>query len=310
MAMISYAQNQEDVRLRRAFRGHDRGFYVDAGAAHPVFDSVTKTFSLAGWRGVNIEPLPDLFALLCADRPHDVNLNVGLSSAAGTLAFYRVPACDGWSTFSPEVAAGLARGGAVIEEVRMPVRTLADVCAEHARGLIDFLKVDVEGHERAALTGGDWGRYRPRVVVVEATESNSPVPNHHLWEDVLLGAGYLFVAFDGVNRYYVRPEDRHLAEALALPVSVLDDFVPYRYQHQIDALRGEVDRRIGELLQFHADVAAKELHLALQQKQIGALERRLEPLLALEPVGPRLRGLALRLHRLALRLRWRGASRP
>ena len=49
MQMISYAQNHEDVLLRRAFPDQDAGFYLDVGAAHPVIDSVTKHFYDRGW---------------------------------------------------------------------------------------------------------------------------------------------------------------------------------------------------------------------------------------------------------------------
>ena len=48
--MISYAQNFEDVLLARAFRNRDRGFYIDVGAWHPVFDSVTASIAWSSAR--------------------------------------------------------------------------------------------------------------------------------------------------------------------------------------------------------------------------------------------------------------------
>lgn len=50
--MLSYAQNAEDVVLRRAFVAVDIGFYFDVGAGHPVEDSVTHHFYERGWRGI------------------------------------------------------------------------------------------------------------------------------------------------------------------------------------------------------------------------------------------------------------------
>ena len=44
MTFIFYAQNFEDVLLRRALRGVEAGFYVAVGASHPDADSVTRAF--------------------------------------------------------------------------------------------------------------------------------------------------------------------------------------------------------------------------------------------------------------------------
>jgi FkbM family methyltransferase len=240
MAMISYAQNGEDVLLRRLF-GVDRpGFYIDVGAAHPVYDSVTKYFSLHGWRGINIEPLAGMFALLCRDRPDDINLNVALSRAPGQLRFYEVPSCDGWSTLSAPLAEKLIASGREVTERTLAVRTLAEVCAEHVRREIDFLKIDVEEHEAEVIAGGDWRRWRPRVVLVEATAQNSPVPNHEAWEPLLLAADYHFATFDGLNRYYVRAEDRELLPRLAVPPNVFDDFVTVRHMERVQELEKQL----------------------------------------------------------------------
>jgi heptosyltransferase II len=86
--MVSYAQNAEDVVLRRAFSGVPTGFYVDVGASSPVDDSVTLHFYERGWRGVNVEPDPDDFRALVAARPRDVNLHaaVGPARYAATAA--------------------------------------------------------------------------------------------------------------------------------------------------------------------------------------------------------------------------------
>src|SRR5579863_744930 len=76
-ALVSYAQNGEDVLLGRAFGWQTDGFYIDVGANHPVNDSVTKAFYDRGWRGINIEP-GRVFEKLAAMRPRDVNLPIAL----------------------------------------------------------------------------------------------------------------------------------------------------------------------------------------------------------------------------------------
>jgi hypothetical protein len=43
-----------------------------------------------------------------------------------------------------------------------------------------------------------------------------------------LSEGYSCHHFDGINRYYLRREDEHLAGQLSVPVNVLDFYAPIR----------------------------------------------------------------------------------
>ena len=43
--MVTYAQNFEDVTLRRALGDIEKGFYVDIGGYHPTSHSVLNTFT-------------------------------------------------------------------------------------------------------------------------------------------------------------------------------------------------------------------------------------------------------------------------
>jgi FkbM family methyltransferase len=236
MPIISYAQNFEDVLLNRLFPESQSGFYIDIGACHPIDHSVTKLFYERGWHGINVEPIPALWAALAEDRKRDINLHLGLSNREGTFTFYECPNEVGSSTFSEDQAAVLRRAGHQLVERAIPVTTLARVCDQYATRAIDFLKIDVESHEREVLEGADWSRFRPRVVLVEATQPATSIPSYAHWEPLLLSASYLFAFFDGLNRYYVRAEDRELLPALAVPANVFDRFEVHAHNRQIQEL--------------------------------------------------------------------------
>jgi FkbM family methyltransferase len=238
MPVISFAQNGEDILLRRVFDGQADGFYVDIGANDPIENSVTRLFSIAGWRGVNVEPVPSAFERLRADRPRDVNLNLGLSDRTGRMTLYGMPGIEAYSSI-PETFINSpyfpTDPDAIIAH-DIPVITLRDLCEQHVDRPIDFLKIDVDGHELEVIAGGDWSRWRPRVVLVEDHGT-------HLWEPLLLGADYHLATFDGVNRYYVRAEDLALIPRFSPLPNFTDDFIPYRFQREIDHYRdllGEV----------------------------------------------------------------------
>jgi len=163
MTMVSYAQNHEDVLLDRAFPRGKPGFYIDVGANEPVRNSVTKHFYELGWHGINVEPGAHPFALLAAERQRDVNLNVAVSDTEGELTLYELPPdLSGGSTLSEANAARHREAGHPAPGRTVATLTLAQLCERHAPATIGFLSVDVEGHEREVLAGGDWEKWRPR----------------------------------------------------------------------------------------------------------------------------------------------------
>jgi FkbM family methyltransferase len=227
MTFISYAQNSEDVLLWRALGHVKNGYYIDVGANDPVEHSVTKAFYDAGWSGISIEPLPSFHQAFLNQRPRDVNLAVAAGAVDGELTLYDVPAVRGWASPERAVAEAHQAEGYAVAEIKVPVRTLASVCAEHVRGEIHFLKIDVEGFEGEVLRGMDFARWRPWVLVIEATLPNSRETNHQTWEALVTDQGYRFVWFDGLNRYYVAAEHAELMDAFGIQPNVFDAFISH-----------------------------------------------------------------------------------
>jgi FkbM family methyltransferase len=276
MPMISYAQNGEDVLLRRVFGDKREGFYIDVGANDPVTASITKHFYDLGWSGVNVEAAPMLAARLRHARPRDLTLNLGISNRKGTATFYEFPMefC-GLSTFAEEEAERHRVAGYPFVEKTIEITTLEELCDEYAKGPIDFLNVDVEGHEREVLEGGAFTRHRPVVVVVEATRPLSTEQTHDRWEPILLEADYRFATFDGLNRYYVRAENAELVERLAAPKNLFDDYVPYAHQRQVDHLQSELKRyRSEESDPVRATKKAVRVALDLRDRARAMVEKR------------------------------------
>jgi predicted nucleic acid-binding Zn-ribbon protein len=123
---------------------------------------------------------------------------------------------------------------------------LGDICLSLSLHEVHFLKIDVEGAERAVLEGADFEKVRPWIVVVEATAPLSTERIEHLWEHILLQAGYQRAFFDGVNLYYVAQEHSELIETLAAPPNALDDFKPVRMaeaEAQLAHLSAELEAR-------------------------------------------------------------------
>lgn len=223
MTFISYAQNFEDVMLWRALKDIENGFYIDVGANDPTVDSVTKAFYDRGWHGVNVEPLPSHHEDLMRARQRDVNLLSAAGARDGAIDLWE---CDvrGWATASIEVADMHRAAGHEGIRHHVPITTLTHICEKFADGDIHFMKVDVEGFEKAVIDGMDFSRFRPWILVVEATKPNSSEEYHVEWESVVLAAGYKCVYLDGLNRFYLANERSDLSLAFKYPPNVFDGF--------------------------------------------------------------------------------------
>jgi FkbM family methyltransferase len=226
VSRISYAQNMEDILLDRVFRGRP-GTFVDIGANHPFIDNNTYFFYVRGWRGLNVEPTPRGHTLFLEHRPLDLNLAVAASDAEGTLPFYEVANVDGLtglSTLEPEAAESYRVQGFEVVTSSVPVRTVASLIDEYRIEPPDLMSIDVESHEEAVIRGVPLERWRPKVLVVESTEPLTSVCSYQAWEPMLLAQGYLFAAFNGVNRFYLREDLRDELPRFETPVNVLDQY--------------------------------------------------------------------------------------
>jgi FkbM family methyltransferase len=216
MSTISYAQRFEDLYLMRCFGKQAAGFYVDIGSGHPVYDNVSFAFYLKGWRGITVEPNPWLAQLSRAVRPRDRHVEALVGASRGEAALHLVRDYHGLSTMIESHAqAALREFGKAADAITVPLTTLADICAGTAPASFEFLKIDVEGAEKDVLLGGDFARYRPKVVVAEALAPTTLKPAWQEWEAILTAQGYRHVWFDTLNRYYLAEEAGDLAAAFA-----------------------------------------------------------------------------------------------
>lgn len=116
--------------------------------------------------------------------------------------------------------------------------TLAAICEQYAPETIHFMKIDVEGHEAKAIKGMDFNRFRPWILVLEATEPmRMDRPTHKEWEYMISAAGYQHVRTHLPNRYYVANEHAELKPAFALPI---DEYIRSSEVDRIYQLEREV----------------------------------------------------------------------
>jgi FkbM family methyltransferase len=203
----SFSSAGEDMILRHAV-GSDKmeGFYVDVGAYHPVIMSNTYFFYLNGWRGINLDARPGSRQLFDKVRPRDINLEMGVSTHEGEMNYYFIGDDSPMNSFSRDFLEHIGMFGEVKREIAVPVLPLAEVLDRHLppEQRIDFMNVDVEGHDLQVLESNDWERFRPRFVVVEDREVDA---NKSEIVCFMRGRGYAVYAqnviiLDELNEYF------------------------------------------------------------------------------------------------------------
>ena len=266
MQFISYAQNFEDVILWRSLKHIHNGFYIDVGAAWPDTHSVTKAFYNANWRGINIEPNLELSQRLQDHRERDINLQIALSDQPGRMDFYVIKD-TGLSTLDESIAKQHEEANWKTDVQEINISTLAAVWTEFVPEgqQVHFLKVDVEGLEEEVLRGNNWKKYRPWVVIIEATLPLSKEESYSSSEQLLLEADYVFAYSDGLNRFYVAREHGDLLPDFKYPPNVFDDFV------LIDKV--EADRRAEEASR---QVEEADRRAEVASRQVEEADRRAE----------------------------------
>ena len=269
MTFISYAQNFEDVRLWRALKQFEHGFYIDVGANDPSHDSVTKAFYDHGWRGVNVEPMQNYYDALCQARPRDATVQCVASDQPGEMTFYGIPG-TGLSTADPAVAQQRKDLGMDVRSLTVKARTLTSICEQYAADRpIHFLKIDVEGHEETVLRGMDFSRFRPWIIVIE-----TPWQRDHTWEHLVTDAGYQSILFDGLNTWFLADEHLSLKPAFDIPPCNLDNFQlckGHAFAHPISASELDTAQQLANAL-HRAEQAEARLSALQNSRTVKAVQ--------------------------------------
>jgi len=200
--MNFYSQYAEDVLLDRIFGDH-KGNCVEVGANDGVKFSNTKHFEELGWQCILVEPTPNLCAAIRQARV-GLLFECAASSHEGTMDFYVVEGHDLYSSLEAHATmfASPAHQNARVNIIPVQVRRLDSIITESGVNAIDFISIDVEGHELAVLEGFTIDRWKPKLVLVEdASElEESPV------QDFLQSFNYKRFYRSGGNDWYARSD--------------------------------------------------------------------------------------------------------
>lgn len=196
------SQAGQDLVVDRILRGKTGGVFVDVGG----FDGVTGSNTLfleqfRGWSGVLVEPVPANHARAAAVRrcpclpyavaEHDgtadlIVVDKGFTQMSGLAATYD-------AALLAQVRADPRHAET---QVMVATRTLAAIMEEAGIVQADFVSLDIEGGEVAALKGFPFDRFR---IAIWAIENNTASPEIG---QIMRANGYDLVEFCGPDEIW------------------------------------------------------------------------------------------------------------
>jgi glycosyltransferase involved in cell wall biosynthesis len=157
---------------------------------------------------------------------------------------------------------------------------LTEILDQYADGRhIDFLKIDVEGWEREVLCGLDLEKYRPTVILVEATWPETRIESQLEWEADVVAARYTSVYFDGINRFYLANEHLRLKEHFVLPPNIFDEIQPAALVRALKISEAERQAHLGTINRLTDDIINRLMSVENATQEILSRSRESEPTL-------------------------------
>jgi FkbM family methyltransferase len=203
--MLYSQDNQDYIVNKYFFRGKKDGFYCDVGGNHPLYINNTRFFEENGWKGIVFEPLPYMQEIWKKYRAAKF-FPYGASNEDAEATLTVVKNTTGWEDMLSFVADTRSSDyGYETENISIQLRQLKNIFLEEHIEKIDYMSIDVEGHEFNVIKGIDFSSV---IIDVLTIENNS---NSFYGDDsirlYLLEEGYVFWGrIEGLDDIFVRQE--------------------------------------------------------------------------------------------------------
>ncbi len=197
----SYSQDGEDVFLLNYFQRnhHLNHCYIDIGANDPRMLSNTYSLYRNDWRGVTVEPIPELALKHRRVRPRDECLNAGIGASRGTVSF--------WETV-PHVYSSFDQGAVrcfvdddlaiVKKQIQLEILHFSDLLGQYPlASKASLLCLDTEGYDSVILSQVPWETFSPALVLSEQGPETSAGM-------ILSAKGYRLIKTFRTNSLYER----------------------------------------------------------------------------------------------------------
>jgi FkbM family methyltransferase len=201
---MSYSQRNQDTDIVDFYKGKLNGFFVDIGATNGI--SISNTYLLESeynWKGICVEPVPDVFKKLVKNRKASC-CNKAVFSRSNEVVLFDI-AYDHNTNDLSGIQEFIDCHKEVVNKhkrtIKMTTISLNDLLAENnAPSFMEYLSIDTEGSELEILKHLDFSKYAFGRIDVE---HNHVEPRRTELNKLLTSNGYKFLKENDVDDCYI-----------------------------------------------------------------------------------------------------------
>ena len=183
----------EDIFIRRFFKELKKGFYVDVGCYHPFKGSLTSHLYKNGWNGLNVDLSQVSIDLFNISRPNDINIRGAVSNINGKTYYYENGLINQQNSLDIKNE----------NQIEIDSYKLDTLLKKYNIEKIDYLNVDVEGHDFKAISEFSFSKFQPKLISIEDNFYDfQETLNSNIYQ-LLIKNGYFLASKYGVTSIYI-----------------------------------------------------------------------------------------------------------
>ena len=197
----------EDKYILSLFDKNFKGNFLDIGCYHPTKHNNTYQIYKKGWSGINIDLNPLTIELFNFMRPKDININIGISDSDSEEKLYFIDELNTQNTLDENHLNFLKdhhniKNHEIIEK-KIKTKNLDIILDRYKFYNIDFMNLDIEGHELKVLKTINFKKILIRYLCIEMIEHNKrSLENNKEIKDLLDGNNYKLIKNFHYNYIY------------------------------------------------------------------------------------------------------------
>jgi len=168
---FSGSQFGEDEKFLKYFKKNYKGRYVDLGCFHPTRHNNTFKMYKKGWSGLNVDLNPLTIDLFNFARPQDINVRAALSNNKKNKKMYFLGDLNSQNTLEKNHIKwlrshfGYKKKDILVKKVK--TQKIGDILEKHKIFNIDFMNIDLEGHEIKILKTLNFKKFNIKYFCIE-----------------------------------------------------------------------------------------------------------------------------------------------